>query len=104
MIRTQTILGWMWAAMGVYWLVSALGTKKTEVNEAHPFRIFRLLLLCLMFTLLLTDRLRVGWLGWRFTPDFDWIRWFGIVVTGSGLALCVWARRHLGEYWSDKVA
>jgi protein-S-isoprenylcysteine O-methyltransferase Ste14 len=104
MIRTQAILAWMWAAMGVYWLANALGTKKTEVNEAHQFRIFRLLLLCLMFTLLLTSRLRVGWLAWRFIPDSDWIRWFGIAVTGAGLALCVWARRHLGEYWSDKVA
>jgi protein-S-isoprenylcysteine O-methyltransferase Ste14 len=104
MIRTQTILDWMWAAMGVYWLVSALGARKTEVNEARPFRIFRLLLLCLMFTLLLTNLLRMGWLAWRFIPDADWTRSVGIAVTAAGLALCVWARRNLGEYWSDKVS
>ena len=90
--------------MGVYWLVNALGTKKTEASEAPASRLLRLVLLCLMFTLLLTDGLRVGWLAWRFIPDSDWIRWIGIAVTGTGLALCVWARRHLGEYWSDKVA
>lgn len=105
MIATQTLLGWLWALMGVYWLISARGTKtkKTEVNEAPTSRLLRLLLLALMFTLLLTDRLRVGPLAWRFVPESTWIRWVGIALTVVGLALCAWARHHLGEYWSDKV-
>jgi len=55
-----------------------VGTKKTEVNEASTSRLLRLTLLCLMFTMLLTDRLRLGPLAG--------------------------ARHHLGEYWSDRVA
>ncbi len=90
--------------MGVYWLISAMGTKKTEVNEAPASRLLRLMLLCLMFMLLLTDQLRVGPLAWRFTPNYAWIHWTGTALTVAGLALCVWARHHLGEYWSDKVA
>jgi protein-S-isoprenylcysteine O-methyltransferase Ste14 len=103
MIRTQTILAWVWAMMGVYWLISALGAKKTEVDEPAILRLFRLTLLCLMFTLLLTERPRVGPLSWRFVRDYAWMRWVGIVLTVAGLALSVWARHHLGEYWSDKV-
>jgi protein-S-isoprenylcysteine O-methyltransferase Ste14 len=103
MISTQTILGWMWAAMAVYWLVGAAGTKKTEVNEAPASRILRLMLLCLMFTMLLTDRLRIGPLAWRFVPEQSWTRWAGTAITAAGLAFSVWARHHLGEYWSDKV-
>jgi protein-S-isoprenylcysteine O-methyltransferase Ste14 len=53
--------------------------------------------------LLLTGWLRIGWLGERFLPDIFWVRWTGVVVAGSGMLLCVWARHHLGEYWSDKV-
>lgn len=104
MISTQTILGWMWAALGVYWLVGAVGTKRTEVNEAPASRIPRLLLLCLMFAILLTDRFRVGGLGRRFIPADAWAPWTGIAITAGGLTLAIWARRHLGEYWSDKVA
>ena len=104
MIRTQTILVWLWVLFAVYWLASARGTKKTEVDEASTSRFLRLVLLSLMFTLLLTDRLRVGLLGRRFAPDYSAIRWAGIVLTVAGLGLSVWARRHLGEYWSDKVA
>jgi protein-S-isoprenylcysteine O-methyltransferase Ste14 len=104
MIRTQTILASLWALLGVYWLISALGTKETEVDEASTSRLLRLILLFLMFTLLLTDRLRVGPLGRRFVPDDSWIRSVGIALTVAGLGLSVWARRHLGEYWSDKVA
>lgn len=103
MIPTQTILGWLWALMGVYWLVSASRTKKTEVNEAQGWRLMRLTLLGVVFTLLLTDRLRFGPLAARFVPEISWIRWIGIALTVAGLVLCVWARQHLGEYWSDKV-
>src|SRR4029077_17391496 len=27
----------------------------------------------------------------------------GLALTAAGLLLCIWARRTLGEYWSDKV-
>jgi protein-S-isoprenylcysteine O-methyltransferase Ste14 len=104
MICTQTVLAWLWVLMGVYWLISALGTKKTEVNEAPASRLLRLTLLCLMFTLLLSDRLRVGPLAWRVVPDYAWIRWASIALTVAGFALSAWARYHLGAYWSDKVA
>jgi protein-S-isoprenylcysteine O-methyltransferase Ste14 len=103
MIPTQTILTSIWALMGIYWLLSALRTKKTEINEVPAWRIMRLSLLCVVFTLLLTDRLRIGVLSRRFMPDYVWNRWIGIALTLAGLAICVWARHHLGEYWSDKV-
>lgn len=104
MVGTQTILSWMWGGLGIYWLVSAWKTKKTEVNEATWSRLLRLSILCLMFTMLLTQRFRYGPLAWRFVPDSDVLRWVGIGLTVAGLLVCVWARHHLGAYWSDKVA
>ena len=104
MIPAPTILGWMWALLGVYWIIGAAGTKKTEVTEARPSRLLRLLLLAVMFTLLLTGRFRFGALAWRFVPEYPWTRWAGIFITATGIALAAWARHHLGANWSDKVA
>jgi protein-S-isoprenylcysteine O-methyltransferase Ste14 len=100
----ETILAWMWAALGLYWFLSAWTTRKIEVNEVPSTRWLRLLIMCFVFTLLLTSRFRVGFLALRFVPGVSWIRDIGFGLTVAGLALCVWARLKLGEYWSDKVA
>jgi len=60
--------------------------------------------MCFVFALLLTSRFRTGLLALRFVPDTPGIRGVGYGLTVAGMALCVWARLELGEYWSDKVA
>jgi len=103
-VAPATILAWMWAALGIYWFVGAWSTKKTEVNETPGTRWLRLLIMCFVFVLLLTSRFRTGFLAFRFVPDTLWSRGIGYGLTVGGMALCVWARLKLGEYWSDKVA
>src|SRR5712692_10258504 len=93
MIDSPAILKSMWGAFGVYWLVAARGTKQTEVSESVWFRV-----------LLLSQCLRMGWLGRRFAPETAIGRGAGLTLTAAGLLLCIWARRTLGDYWSDKVA
>jgi protein-S-isoprenylcysteine O-methyltransferase Ste14 len=104
MIESAIILRWMWGAMGIYWLIAARATKKTEVSESGWLRVLRLGILSLTFVLLLSPWLRVGWLGRRFVPDTAILGRVGLVLAVAGLALCLWARRVLGEHWSDKVA
>ncbi len=104
MIDSPAILKWMWGAFGVYWLVAARGTKQTEVSESVWFRILRLWILLITFVLLLSPCLRMGWLGRRFAPETAIGRGAGLALTVAGLLLCIWARRTLGDYWSDKVA
>jgi protein-S-isoprenylcysteine O-methyltransferase Ste14 len=94
----------MWGAMGIYWLIAALGTKKITVSESVWFRVLRLGILGITFVLLLSPWLRMGWLGRRFLPDSAIGAGVGVTITAAGLLLCIWARRTLGEYWSDKVA
>jgi len=94
----------MWGAFGVYWLVAARGTKQTEVSESVCFRVLRLGILLITFVLLLSPWLRMGWLGRRFAPETAIGRGAGLTLTVAGLLLCIWARRTLGEYWTDKVA
>jgi len=98
------ILKWMWVGLAMYWLVAARGTRNTEVSESVWFRVLRLGILSVTFVFLLSPWLRVGWLGRRFVPESAVARGAGLTLTAAGLLLCVWARRTLGDYWSDKVA
>ena len=47
--------------------------------------------------------LRIGPLRLRFIPEEPWIGWIGIAVTCLGVAVAIWARYCLGEYWSARV-
>jgi len=103
MIGTQAILDGMWSVLGLYWLVSALGTKKVAIDEKPGWRILRLATLAVMLALLLTPWLRMGPLARRFVPESRMVVWPGVAVAGAGIALAIWARRNLGQNWSDKV-
>jgi isoprenylcysteine carboxyl methyltransferase (ICMT) family protein YpbQ len=103
MIRASTVVDCCWGALGIYWLYSALGTKKVDVNEAVGLRVLRLSILASTLVLLLTDWLRMRWLGWRFIPERVDVIWTGTVLTAMGVALAIWARWSLGQNWSDKV-
>lgn len=93
----------MWVAFGLYWLVSAVGTRATKTGEVSTYRLLRIPILALTFILLLTGWLRIGPLALPFMPSSEVTRDLGLVLTVCGLAIAFWARHHLGRYWSDKV-
>jgi protein-S-isoprenylcysteine O-methyltransferase Ste14 len=103
-----TILGYVWAAFGVYWMIvagrvksPAAGSPKT--GEPHFFRVVRLSILAATFALLFWQRLAIGFLGHRVVPDLSAFACAGFAITLVGLAVATWARIHLGSNWSDKV-
>ena len=99
------MLNWLWAAAGLYWVLSARGARQTaaETGEPQAHRILRLLILAVTFLLLLSPSLSLGPLAVRFVPNHPAIRDLGVMATGLGILLMIWARRHLGRNWSDKV-
>lgn len=97
------ILKWTWIFFGLYWLTAAIRTKKAATREMTVWRVLRFAILALTMILLLTNWLSFGPLRWRLFPDHSWIRQLGVALTVTGLLLCVWARLHLGTYWSDRV-
>jgi len=103
MIHAGTVVRVCWAVLGIYWALSAVGTKKVAVNENAGLRVFRLAMLVLMFVLLGTDWARLGPLGQRFLRRHSNVEWLGVALTAAGIALAIWARRTLGRNWSDKV-
>jgi protein-S-isoprenylcysteine O-methyltransferase Ste14 len=99
-------LTWLWAATGIYWVVSARAAARNpaETKEPQTQRILRLLVLALTFVLLLSPSLvAFGPFVRRFVPNRPVIRDLGLALAGLGIFLMIWARRHLGHYWSDKV-
>jgi hypothetical protein len=51
------------------------------------------------FSYVLRGRLRL-----RFFPARPWLSVVGIFLTSFGVAVAIWARYRLGEYWSARVA
>jgi len=99
----QDFLGYLWAAMGIYWIWSARRRGKTDVGEANAFRFLRLSILVITFLLLLGTTIRLGPLDRNFLRESWALRWIGSVLTVVGIGLTIWARNHLGANWSDKV-
>jgi protein-S-isoprenylcysteine O-methyltransferase Ste14 len=97
------ILEWTWCAFGVYWLVAARRTKATRTRESPAYRLLRLFLLVITFTLLFAKWTAVGFLGRRFLPSTPIIARIGFALALAGLAIAIWARISLGQYWSDKI-
>jgi protein-S-isoprenylcysteine O-methyltransferase Ste14 len=97
------LLEYVWAAFGLYWIAVARGGKATQAGESSFYRLLRLLVLVITFTLLFWNRIAFGPLARRFVPRLPAIAYGGFVAMLAGLAIAVWARIHLGQYWSDKV-
>ncbi len=97
------ITEYLWAALGLYWVINARQSGVTKTPEPHAFRALRFLILGTTFTLLLSSWLRIGPLAWRFVPDSFAARATGVIITAAGIGVTVWARICLGRNWSDKV-
>jgi len=97
------ILEWMWIAFGVYWLIAARRVKAARTTESPIYRVFRLLVLVITFTLLFAKWTAVGFLGRHFFPQTQLLAYIGFASALAGMAIAVWARMSLGHYWSDKI-
>lgn len=99
----QQALQWIWLAWIVYWFGSALRVPRTVRREPIGQRMSTIVIMVLAAVMLgLLDQ-RFAVLVQRFVPDSDWVRWAGLVITVGGLAFTVWARIHLGKFWSARV-
>jgi protein-S-isoprenylcysteine O-methyltransferase Ste14 len=97
------LLEYVWTLFGLYWVAVARGGKATQTGESPFYRLLRLLILVITFTLLFSDRTAVGFLAQRFIPQISAFAYAGFAATVAGLAIALWARVHLGQYWSDKI-
>jgi protein-S-isoprenylcysteine O-methyltransferase Ste14 len=95
----------VWIIFLLYWFISGFGANRIAKSESRLGIAGRVLTLgAAGFLLVRADDPHLGPLALRFLPDALWIAWLGAAVTAAGLAFAIWARIHIGRYWSATVA
>ena len=98
------LVGGPWIVFAVYWFASALKTRRTVSQESLVSRYRVLLLEILGFVLLFSKAGNIGVLRYRILPQTYTLAVIGVALTWIGIALAIWARWHLGQYWSVRVS
>ncbi|MDE2312099.1 MAG: isoprenylcysteine carboxylmethyltransferase family protein [Patescibacteria group bacterium] len=102
MVYNYILLG-LWAVFLLYWAFSAFGTKRDVKKPGTPWFevLLRLLLTLVVIWVSRLQSFRQS-LGVRDIPPAIII--FGFIICALGIALAIWARRHLGANWSSQPA
>jgi protein-S-isoprenylcysteine O-methyltransferase Ste14 len=92
-----------WIVLVAYWAIGALKTRRTIRRESFVSRYGALLLEILGFVLLFSEHAGIGVLGHPVVHQTYALAVAGVALTWIGIAIALWARRHLGQYWSARV-
>ena len=92
-----------WLVFAAYWVVGALRTRATVRRESFGARYGVMLVEVVGFTLLFNGDANIGPLSRHFLPRTETGADLGILLTWAGLGLAIWARYHLGQYWSGRI-
>ena len=92
-----------WIVFVTFWVAGALRTRRVITRENSASRYLTLSLEILGFALIFLDVANLGVLGrqvvrWRYAQGVA-----GVALTWMGISLALWARWHLGQYWSARV-
>jgi protein-S-isoprenylcysteine O-methyltransferase Ste14 len=93
----------LWLAWLAYWVISAWGVRRNERGESAGERFLTALVVAGGSYLVFARSLYLGPLDRRFVPESERIRMVGVILIAAGLGFSVWARRHLGKFWSARV-
>jgi len=92
-----------WIVFVLYWAAGALKTRRTERTESFASRYGILFIEIAGFALVFMDETEFGILGHRVFPRSYALGVTGVALTWAGIALALWARWHLGQYWSARI-
>jgi protein-S-isoprenylcysteine O-methyltransferase Ste14 len=92
-----------WIVFAAYWAIGALKTRRTAKRESFAARYSIMAIEVVGFYLLLSGDAAIGILGRRVVPRTFELRVLGMVLLWAGVGLALWARWHLGQYWSGRI-
>jgi protein-S-isoprenylcysteine O-methyltransferase Ste14 len=92
-----------WIVFGVFWLVTALRTKRTVERQNMESRLVHSIPIIAGAWLLLKGDSDPGALGDQVIPHSVPFLLLGLALTVAGLGLALWARVTLGRNWSGVV-
>lgn len=93
-----------WVVFLVYWIVAAFRVNRMRTPEPPARRIIYLGLIVISLILFNGNPRYFGPLNRRFVHRGFWIASFGALLTVAGIAFAIWARNHIGRFWSGSVA
>lgn len=99
----RLLLLFPWVVFIIYWSIGALKTQATRIQEPFSSRYLVLLIEIVGYFLVFRRSAGIGFLGTRFIPRTLLGAVTGTALTWMGIALAIWARYHLAEYWSARV-
>jgi len=92
-----------WIIFIAYWIINAFRTQRTAKKEAFAARYGIMFLEIVGFVLVFGDDAGIGVLGQKVFERSYTTGITGVVLTWAGIALAIWARWHLGRYWSGRI-
>ena len=90
-------------AWGAYWLIFSRDANKTKESESPLSRLLHLAPIAVAFLGIFAKTFDVPFLKTRWLPEDSAAGPLGALITGLGLSFAVWARNHLGKYWSGII-
>jgi protein-S-isoprenylcysteine O-methyltransferase Ste14 len=94
------VLWWSWLA---YWVISSFGVLKPKRALPAPGRLRLVLEMGVAWWLMAAGSLGRTWLGTPLLHYSEAQFWIGAAIATAGLWFSVWARVHIGKYWSGNV-
>jgi protein-S-isoprenylcysteine O-methyltransferase Ste14 len=92
-----------WIVFVAYWSLGALKTRRTVSTESFASRCGVLLLEIIGFAMLFTGVANFGVLGSPVVDRTYALALTAVAFTWTGIAIALWARWHLGQYWSARI-
>ena len=106
-ITPFTLNASLWILWLIYWNLAAIFVNRSKRVENHWQRFQYSLPMGLGFWLIFHNRNGGSYIHWgdhvgRYTESVA-LEWVGNAITLLGLGFTVWARVHLGRYWSGTI-
>ncbi len=99
----QYLIEGPWIVFCVYWLVGAMKTRRTVSQEPAAGRLAFIVIEIVGFVLLFSEHTGVGVLGLHVFHQSYALAFAGVALTWMGIALALWARSNLGQFWSARI-
>jgi protein-S-isoprenylcysteine O-methyltransferase Ste14 len=92
-----------WLGLAAFWVITAISAKRSLRRQSSAARLYHLLFMTAVFSLLFRQDLRIGLLRLRIVPASPQAAYIGLALTSLGAAFAIWARSTLGGNWSASV-
>lgn len=103
-LTPQQIVRDLWIVFAVYWLAGSLTVNKMRKREPALQQLSYVLIVLVGLFLLFGAGARFGFLNRTFVEPQSWVGALAVSLTALGIGFAIWARHHIGRYWSGSVS